>query len=48
MKQNALGKLTTARNKDNALIVTRYCNWKDALEYFRAHKASECHSEYNA
>lgn len=44
MKQNALGKLTTARNKDNAFIVTGYCNWKDALEYFKAHEASECHS----
>ena len=44
MKQNALGKLTTARNKENAFVLTGYSNWKDALQHFREHEASECHS----
>ena len=44
MKQNAFGKLTTARNKENAIVLTGYSNWKDALQHFREHEASECHS----
>ena len=44
MVQNSMGRLSLAHRKEYAFIGTGFTNWKKALEKFREHEASECHS----
>ena len=44
MMQNSMGRLSLAHRKEDAFIGTGFTKWKKALDRFREHEASECHS----
>ena len=43
MKQDNLGNLKTAKNREDVFTKTRFTNWRKATDKFSEHQKSKCH-----